>query len=196
MRAIERQVLSSPRRYATPEGQVALGRFFLLRGADPKKVLDQFYDVAIKRDARLRRRLPRHGRAGPRQARLRPGRGDPAEGPQGSRRGPAVPLPAGPGVRRRRPGPGRPRRWPRRSRSTPATSTACCCRADGLIDSERYADAAQGARRRSSRSTLASLGPGPTARCWPTCAVTATGRPRRGGSALAPWADESRGRPR
>ena len=34
-------------------GPVALGRYFLLRGADPKKVLDQFYDVAIKREPRV-----------------------------------------------------------------------------------------------------------------------------------------------
>ena len=50
LNAIERSILSAPRRYATPAGQVALGRFFLLRGADPKKVLDQFYDAVIKRD--------------------------------------------------------------------------------------------------------------------------------------------------
>lgn len=50
LNAIERNVLNAPRRYATPEGQVALGRFLLLRGADPKKVLDQFYDAVIKRD--------------------------------------------------------------------------------------------------------------------------------------------------
>src|SRR5271165_3064105 len=37
--AIERYVSSSPRRYATQEAQVALGRFFLICGADPKKVL-------------------------------------------------------------------------------------------------------------------------------------------------------------
>ena len=32
------------------QGHVALGRFLLLRGADPKKVLNQFYDVVIKRE--------------------------------------------------------------------------------------------------------------------------------------------------
>ena len=49
IRTIERDVLSTQRRYATPEGWVALGRFFLLGGADPKKVLNQFYDAVIKR---------------------------------------------------------------------------------------------------------------------------------------------------
>ncbi len=46
--AIERLVLAVPQRYASPEDRVALGRFFLLRGADARKVLDQFYDVALK----------------------------------------------------------------------------------------------------------------------------------------------------
>ena len=37
-----------PRRYSTAEGLVTIGRFFLLRGADARKVLDQFYDVVTK----------------------------------------------------------------------------------------------------------------------------------------------------
>jgi len=37
-----------PRRYSTAEGLVTIGRFFLLRGADSRKVLDQFYDVVTK----------------------------------------------------------------------------------------------------------------------------------------------------
>ena len=43
--------MSPARRGDMPRGkaQVALGRFFLIRGADPKKVLDQFYDAVIKR---------------------------------------------------------------------------------------------------------------------------------------------------
>jgi tetratricopeptide (TPR) repeat protein len=45
---IERLVVSAPQRYGTPAGRVALGRFFLLRGADARKVLDQFYDIALK----------------------------------------------------------------------------------------------------------------------------------------------------
>jgi tetratricopeptide (TPR) repeat protein len=45
---IERFVLAAPQRYASPEGRVALGRYFLTRGADARKVLDQFYDVARK----------------------------------------------------------------------------------------------------------------------------------------------------
>src|SRR5262249_1207405 len=42
---MERLILRSPQRYASPEGRVAVGRYFLLRGADARKVLDQFYDV-------------------------------------------------------------------------------------------------------------------------------------------------------
>ena len=47
---IERIVVNAPHRYASLEGQVALGRFFLLRGADPKKVLDRFYDPLMKKE--------------------------------------------------------------------------------------------------------------------------------------------------
>ena len=46
--AIERLVFAAPQRYANADGRVALGRFFLLRGADAKKVLDQFYDLVTK----------------------------------------------------------------------------------------------------------------------------------------------------
>ncbi len=45
---IERIVAGSPRRYSTPEGLVALGRYFLIRGADARKVLDQCYDIVTK----------------------------------------------------------------------------------------------------------------------------------------------------
>src|SRR4051794_40798273 len=48
METVERLILGGPQRYATPAGRLALGRFFLLRGADARKVLDQFYDVVIK----------------------------------------------------------------------------------------------------------------------------------------------------
>jgi uncharacterized protein HemY len=45
---IERLVAGSVRRYSTPEGLVALGRFFLIKGADARKVLDQCYDIVTK----------------------------------------------------------------------------------------------------------------------------------------------------
>jgi Tfp pilus assembly protein PilF/DNA-binding SARP family transcriptional activator len=48
MDMIEKLVLSAPQRYAAPESRLALGRFFLVRGADARKVLDQFYDVVTK----------------------------------------------------------------------------------------------------------------------------------------------------
>ncbi len=46
--AIERMVAASPRRFSNAPGLIALGRFFLIRGADSKKVLDQFYDPVTK----------------------------------------------------------------------------------------------------------------------------------------------------
>jgi tetratricopeptide (TPR) repeat protein len=45
---LERVVMGSPQRFATPEGRIALGRFFIRTGADSRKVLDLFYDAAIK----------------------------------------------------------------------------------------------------------------------------------------------------
>ena len=45
---IERLIQSGARRYATPEGFVTVGRVFLIRGTDARKVLDQFYDVVTK----------------------------------------------------------------------------------------------------------------------------------------------------
>ena len=46
--AIERLFQGWPRRYATAPGLVTLGRYFLIRGLDAKKVLDQFYDPVTK----------------------------------------------------------------------------------------------------------------------------------------------------
>ncbi len=48
LESIEGLVQAAPWRFDTPEGRVALGRYFVARGADAKKVLAQFYDVAIK----------------------------------------------------------------------------------------------------------------------------------------------------
>ncbi len=41
-------ILPALRRPLGPENQIAVGRYFLLRGADPRKVLDQLYDSAAK----------------------------------------------------------------------------------------------------------------------------------------------------
>jgi tetratricopeptide (TPR) repeat protein len=46
MEDLERVVMGSPQRFADPVGRIALGRYFLLRGGDSKKVLDVFYDMA------------------------------------------------------------------------------------------------------------------------------------------------------
>jgi tetratricopeptide (TPR) repeat protein len=46
--SIDRLIQSGIRRYATEEGFIALGRYFLLRGTDARKILDQFYDVVTK----------------------------------------------------------------------------------------------------------------------------------------------------
>lgn len=48
LEVIERLVTGAPERFGGPESRVILGRFFLAREADARKVLDQFYDVAIK----------------------------------------------------------------------------------------------------------------------------------------------------
>ena len=44
----EALIVGNPRRYGSAEDRVALGRFFLLRGVDARKVLDQFFDLATK----------------------------------------------------------------------------------------------------------------------------------------------------
>jgi len=46
--AIEQLVLRAPHRFTSPENRVCIGRFFLLRGADARTVLEQFYDVVTK----------------------------------------------------------------------------------------------------------------------------------------------------
>jgi tetratricopeptide (TPR) repeat protein len=48
LNAIEALVREAPERYGSAENRLALGRIFLLRGADARKVLDQFYDVVMK----------------------------------------------------------------------------------------------------------------------------------------------------
>ena len=46
--AIIEQILPTLRRPLSAENRLALGRYFLLRGSDPRKVLDQFYDTVVK----------------------------------------------------------------------------------------------------------------------------------------------------
>ena len=53
LEAIEARIQSAPSRYATPEGKVLLGRFYLLRKVDAKKVLDLCYDLALKKSPDL-----------------------------------------------------------------------------------------------------------------------------------------------
>jgi len=48
MDAIEQLVLRAPQRFTSPENRLGVGRFFLLRGADARTVLEQFYDVVTK----------------------------------------------------------------------------------------------------------------------------------------------------
>jgi tetratricopeptide (TPR) repeat protein len=48
MEELHRVVMGSPQRFATPEARIAIGRYFLLRGEDSRKVLDLCYDAAIK----------------------------------------------------------------------------------------------------------------------------------------------------
>ena len=187
MKAIERQVLSSPRRYATSEGQVALGRFFLLRGADPKKVLDQFYDAVIKRDPDFVDAYSRLGRARPRQAGLWARRGDPAQAPKEAATDPRFhylmalafvdddrALAA--------------RSLDEALKINPRHVDSMLLRADGQIDSERYADAAK------VLDQVVAVNPSEP-RAWAYRAVLAHLRGDRDGeaearrTALAPWAE-------
>lgn len=46
LEAIDELVIRSPGRYSNAESRVALGRYFLIRAADAKRVLEQFYDFA------------------------------------------------------------------------------------------------------------------------------------------------------
>jgi tetratricopeptide (TPR) repeat protein len=46
--SLARLAQSLPRRAVTPAGYVAIGRYFVLRGEDARKVLDQWYDVITK----------------------------------------------------------------------------------------------------------------------------------------------------
>lgn len=50
---IERILINNPDRYNAPEGRVALGRYLLLHGADPKRVLERFYDPVMKQAPEL-----------------------------------------------------------------------------------------------------------------------------------------------
>jgi tetratricopeptide (TPR) repeat protein len=45
---IERFVVAAPRRYVAPADRVALGRFLLIRGADPRQVLELMFDPVRK----------------------------------------------------------------------------------------------------------------------------------------------------
>ena len=45
---IDRLIQAGARRYSTEDGVVAMGRFFLLRGEDARKVLDRCYDAVVK----------------------------------------------------------------------------------------------------------------------------------------------------
>ena len=51
--AIEALVRRMPNRYGGAESRLVLGRYLLYRGADAKKVLEQFYDVAKKLEPEL-----------------------------------------------------------------------------------------------------------------------------------------------
>ncbi len=46
--AIEARLQFAPQRYASPEGRLLIGRYYLIRGFDARKVLDLCYDVALK----------------------------------------------------------------------------------------------------------------------------------------------------
>jgi len=127
MSTIAALVLTAPQRYTSPEDRVAVGRFFLLRGADARKVLDQFYDVATKQDPDL---IDAYLAT----AELALGKQDNAlaattleKAPKEAAAYPGITT-SSPAPSRTTAGPDPPRRWPMRSRSTPATSIVSCSR--------------------------------------------------------------------
>ena len=137
-----RLIQGGARRYATAEGLVTIGRFFLLRGTDARKVLDQFYDVVTKQQ-------PDFVDAYFATAELALEKEDYALAAETLRKAPKAaaltlgfttcwPAPWPPRI-----APAPPRRWPKPSRSTPIMSTACLLQADQLIDGERYQEADQ-----------------------------------------------------
>ena len=180
----------------SPEGRVA-PRAVLPppRGRRPKQVLDQFYD-AVDRAASPTSSRPTSPRPSwPSTSRTTPWR------PRRSRRP------------RRRP-PEDPRfhyllarafSEDDRGRPTKALAEALkinprhvdslLLQADHLIDAEKYADGRSGRSSAVLEVNPASPGPGPTGRCWPTCASDR----ERGGRAARDrpsrrWAGEPRGR--
>ena len=185
--AIERMIVAAPYRYASPEGRLALGRFFLAprgrRQEGARPVLRRRHQEA----ARLRRGLPGHGRAGPRQAGRRPGRRDARQGARGRRRGPAVSTISWPAPSPRTTAPRSTEALDEALKINPRHVDSLLLQADHLIDAEQYDEAAR-TLDRAWRSTRTSPAPGPTGRCSPTSGTT----PRRGGrgatTALAPWA--------
>ena len=141
--AIDRLIQSGARRYATAEGFVTIGRFFLLRGTDARKVLDQFYDVVTKQQ-------PDYVEAYYATAELALDKEDYAlaaetlrKAPKAAEPGPAVSLPARACASPPTIVPEPPRRSPRPSRSTRVMPTVSCLQADQLIDGERYPEAEQ-----------------------------------------------------
>ncbi len=126
--AIEQLVLRAPERFTSPENRLCVGRFFLLRGADARKVLDQFYDVVTKEQPDLRRGATSPRPSWPWTSRITPW--PPRRSGRRRRTPPRIPVsttcwpvPFGRAIARVREGSS-----PRPSRSTRATSTACCCR--------------------------------------------------------------------
>ncbi len=51
--AIEEIIVRSGGRFSSPLDRIALGRYFLMRGADPRTVLERFYDVSLKENPDL-----------------------------------------------------------------------------------------------------------------------------------------------
>ncbi len=50
---VDGMAIANPQRYTSAESRVALGRFFVLRGADARKVLENFYDYAQRQTPSL-----------------------------------------------------------------------------------------------------------------------------------------------
>ena len=175
-----------PRRYATAEGFVTIGRFFLIRGADARKVLDQFYDVVTKQQpdfveayyATAELALDKEDYA----ARGR----DAAQGAQDASQDPRFHYLLARCSRRRR------SRWlgqgaGRSPQDQPAPWRQPAAPGRPVDRWRAIPRSRADARSRCSTSIPSRREPGPTGRCWRICAATRRAKRPRAATALARW---------
>ena len=194
LKAIERQVLSSPRRYATPEGPrraravLPPPRRRPEEGARPVlRRRHQASSPSSSTPTSPRPSWPWTSRTTP----WRPRRSARRPRPPRRTRGSTTCWPA---PSRRGSSPGRDQGAGRGPEDQPAPRRQPAAPGRPADRCRAVRRGGEGRSSRCSRSTRASPGPGPTGRCWPTCANDRDGEAAARRSALAQWADEPRGR--